>query len=102
MRLEPHLSAEAVDVYRVGPVVRVVVRGSFQKQGGQHVSLSALGESGKVVVELVVQGGIGRHRATVDLRPRGFCKRRDAVRCGDDGGGHARGTTLCPVRRPNL
>lgn len=85
MRSEPYLSAEAVDVYRVGPVVRVAVGVGFEKQAWQHVSLSTLWESGKVVVELVVQGGIGRHGATVDLRPRGFCMRRGAGGCIDAG-----------------
>lgn len=37
------------------------------------------------MVELVVQGRIGRHWATVDLRPRGFCMRRDAGGCIDEG-----------------
>lgn len=49
-----------------------MVRGSFQEQGGQHVSLSALGETGKVVVQLMVQGGISRHRTTVDLSSWSF------------------------------
>lgn len=49
-----YLCSRAVDIYGISPVSGAVIRGSFQQQCGQHVFLSALGETGNMVVELMV------------------------------------------------
>lgn len=67
--VQVHLSAGTVYVYGVSPVGGAVGRGGLQLQRGQHLFLPALRKAAGVVVELMVQRGVGRQWTTVHYRP---------------------------------
>lgn len=54
-----------------------MVRGVFQQQCGQHLFLLALWETGKVVIEFMVQGTVSRQSTTVHLSPWSFCETKE-------------------------